>query len=78
MEFKVNGKMHVLHGTTMQNIKKATKQNFIKVMEEAFHFSMLQLCTTNIGIFYALTIHAETPLLLAPIERLLAEFDDIF
>jgi len=78
MEFKVNGKRHALRGATTQNIKAVAKQNFIKAMEEGVHFSMLQLCTTNTGIFQALTVQAETPPLQATTESLLAEFDDIF
>jgi len=39
---------------------------------------MLLLCTTNIGIFQALTVQDRKTPLSALIESLLAEFDDIF
>ncbi|KAJ1425372.1 Tify domain [Sesbania bispinosa] len=76
MEFKINGKRHVLRGSAQGGIKTIRKQQVGKVLAEGVHLSMIHLCGGGEGLLQSLTAHANQPQLPPRIVDLLTEFDD--
>ncbi|KAJ1396383.1 Retrotransposon gag domain [Sesbania bispinosa] len=61
MEFKINGKRHVLRGSAQGGIKTIRKQQVGKVLAEGVHLSMIHLCGGGEGLLQSLTAHANPP-----------------
>ncbi|KAJ1384005.1 Ribonuclease H-like superfamily [Sesbania bispinosa] len=76
MEFKINGKRHILRGSTQGGIKTIRKQQVGKVLDEGVHLSMIHLCGGGEGLLQSLTAYANQPQLPPRIVDLLTEFDD--
>ncbi|KAJ1407426.1 Retrotransposon gag domain [Sesbania bispinosa] len=76
MEFKINGKRHVLRGSAQGGIKTIRKQQVGKVLAEGVHLSMIHLCGGGEGLLQSLTAHSNQPQLPPRIVDLLTEFDD--
>ncbi|KAJ1397521.1 hypothetical protein SESBI_31769 [Sesbania bispinosa] len=76
MEFKINGKRHVLRGSAQGGIKTIRKQQVGKVLADGVHLSMIHLCGGGEGLLQSLTAHANQPQLPPRIVDLLTEFDD--
>jgi len=56
MDFRVNGKRHVLRGYVNQKVKTSEEETtHAKTLEGGVHVSMLQLCDASSSLLHALT-----------------------
>ncbi|XP_019451750.1 PREDICTED: uncharacterized protein LOC109353842 [Lupinus angustifolius] len=78
MDFVVQGRRHVLKGSSNNCVKTIRKQQLHKVLIEEVQLSMLQLCPRDGGLLQSLTTHVEEIVLSSQISQLLDNFVEVF
>ncbi|KAE9621561.1 putative nucleotidyltransferase, Ribonuclease H [Lupinus albus] len=78
MNFKVQGRRHVLRGSPYNGVKTIKHHQLEKVLTEGAHLSMLHLCTKERRLFQSLTTHAEQLPIPLQIDQILKQFAEVF
>ena len=80
MEFRVQGRRHVLRGATTNKVKTVKKQQFCKTLTDGVHLSLMQVVDDTGTLLQSLTTHAHTQVdqsgLPLEVEELLEEFQE--
>jgi len=72
MEFKIQGKRHVLRGASTSPLKYAKTHQFGKTRANGVHIVVLQACTMeNEGLFHLLTTHVNKSRIPKVVDQLL-------
>jgi len=58
MEFRVQGRRHVLRGATTNKVKNVKKQQFCKTLIDGVHLSLMQVADETGTLLQSLTTHA--------------------
>nr|KYP59360.1 Transposon Ty3-I Gag-Pol polyprotein [Cajanus cajan] len=78
MEFVVDGKRHVLRGSSQNGIKIIKNQLMEKTLMNGVHLSMIQVYPDEGPFLQSLTTHAQQTTTPTAISALLAKFEDVF
>lgn len=78
MKFKVQGRIHIVRGSSAPKVITTTKQQLCKAFAKVVHLSIMHLVAEEDQLLYSLTTHADQEDIPMGIENLLQEFVNIF